>query len=1542
MSHISSKLGITTPIAQKLFDFGQLGRKIVDKIAGRSRPDRPKISEDRSRGRLVAKGRAAGRDTNLAGMQRAAVAKRPRPQATSVSNPVPSPKAQQSLQTQAFAHRKAVLERHGAVLPPLQLSTPEPIGERPLPKTQSPKTPHQKLDEATLAVKSLRTALGELARREQQARSDVGLGLATAGKEEDLLGERNALGDKIKTLLDGVTAQMRDPEMGEEIQTAFASLRRQLVSAALFAEYPQILTSVTTPFAGMLPEQDLGSLPPMLRQNLTTLHREAGRFLASCNEFGCLRGGETGPRSPVAGLERLIGTLEFDGSNRRALTEPQQRVLDYLKDLKTAVDLRATALSTMQSVGRLQDWIEADKSRPNPGLSRLFREFSQYGTVFRDAASDAPADRLNALKVIDSLTSLFADRNVPALFRTEHPGVKDLLKALKIAHFEEMAIGTFLSGLPRNDDVVAGFLNDVDQLEDRAVLTGKPVTIADLEKIAPQTLRDGLAKLKTDVEKAVVLHEAYDDQFRRIERVLGHDKAGAYHGAVFLRMGVPRGAGETAQIGYPLRLADNLAKLGKENPEAAFMVAGLAHLEHQLAKLEKDVIGRKEYANIEIDRYDHERIMTLAGVTTENMRALGYSEAVATEFPARMLKLSRAGFRNVEELDRHIEALRSDADKVFSDRSVQSMLSSFKGDSAAAIGREMRLQAFTEASGLGGGVQPEGKRVDATLSHVSPTVVEGFKAIVSSLDLALRPDGELPTDLTVSHRLFEKVESDIETLLLARDQIDTRESEARQALAQASKPGQGLDIDVNPDRPAGLRSAKVVLRVLELDEEIRTLIRLGVPEARIAEVRQKRDQELDTLRGYDVATMRRPWRSKLAAAVSKRSAVPDLDTLRSLKAHAERIVFIREGAKAERGALDQRLAPLTELRHELAAVRRNLDPTAMGTAEQMIRAAVLAHWPGSNVTETVKSGRVVDDYEPILHRAAIEKTLKSWGLDVETFAPEISMTLNGTLGRHDLKAWAEERRPIDPETKLIAGPDTRSRGRKIADGFKAFRRETFSSQGFTDALGWLANKKQMDADFQREVLAEMTTLKDGDKYDLKAGTKLSVTTGKIPVEPSATAGIRAKFAGSKLAGLVIERGGDGWKVTGRSGFQGQAGVDLVADKKFGDAFSMGASVGVEGTFGYLGGYTETFPDTPSGRQAFVKLLTALVNGDRPSPEIFEEVSDAARHREFSRKGGVVGKGYLKAELTRSPFGSDGDMFEDHEVKGKKSGAGNKVGIGFTAGLELSAFLSGKGKTTKSFNKSVYETETELTGSIGANAQLYVKVPTGLGALCNKIATETHLQEHADDRFSEVSSKDKTGKGLYDVGSGTANEGLINWELASSLVRTKKTKLEFARANTEQGEERLTKSEIVQRTNLKLGADLATLGVGSKDLADRLANDTEFRRGYEGLKAFMGVNDSLQITYAVRPQILQTFNDTMRNADLVAEQSPFAAVMMRRKAAKLLDDLDNYEVSKVTIWSKDVQKDTVNRGNALLIKLDLIAEVGHEESQVVWKPPARKT
>lgn len=1540
MSSISSKAGLTTPFFQKSIDFGRLKNKIADAIAGRSRPDRPKISENRDRGKLIAKSKTAGR-TNLGGMQRAAAQKLAKKKEA-------EKKAGTNTGDTARVHPTP--KRKAQVLAPTRQKPSGP------PKKDVPLNPKQKFEKAQTDVAMLRGHLAELGRAQEKARSDVGLGLTSGGREGDLIGKRDKVAKEVKTLLDQVSAQIKDPATDGETKKGLMTLRSQLLSAMVSVEFPQVLEHVAKPFDAPLPK-GIEHLPSRVPSDIPTqdqvrrLDKDAKEMMAKFDDFGCLRPGESLAGRTSADLDQAITSLEFEGetSNRRDLTPEQQQVLGHLKDLKAALDFRAEMHAIVGSADKLQSWIEADKTRPNPGLSRLFREFTQYGSVFHDASSSKPSDRLNALQTVGGLVELFADKNVPALFRTEHPGVKSLMTSLRTAHLEEQAVRTFLDKLPKGRDPVRVFLSDVD----KHVNSGKPLTIAELQKIAPKSIDDMLTNLKADVAKAVQLHESYDDQFRRVERILGHDKAGLYRGAVFLQMGQPTGGHvQTDRNGpsnpvpsnrrpvdsvvFESRAIKDLKKLGEDNPEAAFMVAGLAFLEHQLATVEKNVIGRKEYDNIQIETYDHARVMAFAGVTPERMQKLGYAPDVAASLPERMYKLSKAGFRTAEELDKSIQELMDDASKIFTDRSVQSIMSSFKEDSAAAIGREIRLETFTEVHGIGGGVVQNGGRVDASLTHESLAVVEGYNRIAKSINNSLRTGADIPIETTTAGQVFREVDRQLEDTLLERDKIDNRETQARKDLVEASKEGSTLGIDVNPDRPAGLRSAKVVQEVLRLDGERKALERIGVTKGSTVDKLDKAiDTLLEKLRGYDTTTMRRPWHAKLFPLLKDK---PDIDKLRGLSGVADKIVFVREGADAERKKIDERLPALTELRGELAAQRRTTDPTAFGTAEQMIRSAILAHWPGSNVTESVGSGRVVDGYEPMLHRDAIEKTLKSWGLDTEVFGPEISMALGGTLTRHDLKAWAEERRPIDPNTLLISGPDTRSIPKKLAESFVSFLRETFSKQGVKDAVGWLVNKKEMDADFQRDILAQMTTLKDGDKYDLKAGFKVSGTTGKIPVEPSATLGIRGKLAGSKISNLVIERGGDGWKITGRSGFQVQGGVDVVADHKLTDNLALGGSLGVEGTYGYLGGSAFTFPDTVAGRDAFARLLTALVNGERPSPEIFEHTNDAARQKEHARKGGVVGKGYFKAELTTSPFGTDGDMFHDNDVKGKKSGASNKVGIGFTAGLDATAFLSGKGKTTKSFNKITRETETELSGSLGASAQFYAKVPTGLGALSNAIATSTGLQKEVDQSFNETDAKGNQ-KGLYDVGSGTANENLLNWELSTSLVRTKKTKQEFSRANSEGGEERLTKSEIVQRTSLTLGADIATIGVGSKDLADRLATDTDFRSDYEALKKFMGVNDSLQLTYSVKPEIMERFNDMMQVAH--EEAAPLASIMIRRAAAKLLDDMDNYEVSKVTVWSKDVQKDSVNRGNAMLMKLDFIAEVGHEESEVVWKVPPRK-
>ncbi len=121
----------------------------------------------------------------------------------------------------------------------------------------------------------------------------------------------------------------------------------------------------------------------------------------------------------------------------------------------------------------------------------------------------------------------------------------------------------------------------------------------------------------------------------------------------------------------------------------------------------------------------------------------------------------------------------------------------------------------------------------------------------------------------------------------------------------------------------------------------------------------------------------------------------------------------------------------------------------------------------------------------------------------------------------------------------------------------------------------------------------------------------------------------------------------------------------------------------------------------------------------------------------------------------------------------------------------------------------------------------------------------------------------------------------------------------------------------------------------------IGREPALRRDFDALKRAVGNEDALQITYELKSDHVRRVNDMLSIAeDLAGNGRGLAAFALRRKVGDILDDDEAYEVRKVTVLTKTSQKEMANRGNAILVSFDIVAETGMERAQVVWKVPAK--
>src|SRR5262249_48856365 len=152
----------------------------------------------------------------------------------------------------------------------------------------------------------------------------------------------------------------------------------------------------------------------------------------------------------------------------------------------------------------------------------------------------------------------------------------------------------------------------------------------------------------------------------------------------------------------------------------------------------------------------------------------------------------------------------------------------------------------------------------------------------------------------------------------------------------------------------------------------------------------------------------------------------------------------------------------------------------------------------------------VEGFDAAARRGEIAALLQGWGCDLDLFAPEIDAALARPIGLAELRQWQDEtarQRPLRPPAEPGAG-SRRSR-----------RREAIGVGG-----------REPDRRIRKQLLGLLETLQEGDKIGLKAGRRVTLDSGKIPVEPSGVLGGRARLAAARLGQFEVELGSEGYKL----------------------------------------------------------------------------------------------------------------------------------------------------------------------------------------------------------------------------------------------------------------------------------------------------------------------------------------------------------------------------------------------------------------------------
>ena len=1203
----------------------------------------------------------------------------------------------------------------------------------------------------------------------------------------------------------------------------------------------------------------------------------------------------------------LLQTAPKDGGKTVDLHKEHDKLARQLTDMRTAF---------------------AGKPDVAEQVTGAFLKALSETTVGRDKGLDAGTK----LEVFQQLTQALSKGDVSVgkipLLRTDDPGVGKLLSGLRSEHYANDAARNFLLTL----DPVAE-KNLLTDLQGRDKLQGgigelKTMDAAELRKVLPERLHADFDKAVGLGRAAAKLRDEFEDQRTRTARALGSDNMHLAESSVLLKA---KGARIVSEKGLSTTASDSqidrdLKLLAKTNKEGSFQVARLALMMEKLAEAEETALGRNQFGLNTNEKFDATAILQITGVREKDIEAMGYSlDEVGGSFQKNMERLGKAGFEDVGQVKDVMTRMRG-AKAVLENRGVQANLHADFQNQTTAVGKILQKEISADALEMVGA-----KLGDDLDKDPGVALKQAMTGIASSIHTALfKTETGEASDLA---DLLDGLQTDIQMLDkglgdLAKDLTDVEKEITRQQGLLAFATGDSGKIDTK--NPSGLHSAKLILKALQLDDRIQNLPDGLMKDAYIAE----RDQTLKELKGFDEKALKRTWTGK---SPFSRAEPPTIQQLKGLEAQAKAIVYIRETGPAKMEEIREKMTEYGIVRDGLMAERREVAPRLFNAMDRLVHLAVASKIPYDQAPNTVKDA-FNPSYDMSGKRDEIVALLQDWGVDTDAFAVEIDQAIMTPITGKTLDSWRVDagRGSFDQllETGFVSN-EPKSTKSKFGD---------FAMAG----LMMIANKSRITSQARLELESMVEALPKNSKFDLSSGTEISLNSGRIPVEPTATVTVRGRLSGSVFKSMVIETGSNGEiKLTGMLGGTVKGGVDVQAAL---DPFKMtnsevkilgggkvearvGAELSVDGGYEGARGFQISFPPGEEGRKAAIEAILKLTERQKPSAEIFEQANDVASFKRHKGEGGVKAQLFAMGGAFWQPGGNDGDMFgDDIDDPNYKSGASNKHGLGGIAQLEARGGIGGKSEITTSLDKTTVKTETSNFVSIGGKVTAYAQTFSALGMASNAIMTGSGAQQGMDQQFDKDGSSKVEGS--WTGGSATVPYELINVSAETKVNNIYKKKLEFAVVGTE-SREVLAKAEMKELTD---GINTPTIhhlvASFSDDMLDKLKSD-KVKAGQvrEMLNEITrrGLSSSLvEVTYNIKPEKLALANDLFREADLAQESGDKSTARKLMAAAQnIVDSRDNYTPAKISLIDKTGAKDVANRGMAILGRVDIVSNVGTE-------------
>lgn len=958
--------------------------------------------------------------------------------------------------------------------------------------------------------------------------------------------------------------------------------------------------------------------------------------------------------------------------------------------------------------------------------------------------------------------------------------------------------------------------------------------------------------------------------------------------------------------------------------DVIILFARVATFERKTLALENELFGLYPNLDTSEPRYDPEKPLEQLGISNAALKKLGVPietrDPITGQPPDNVKKvldsveqMAKQGIRGFSDAENAIAMISKVSKLVLKSELTHDMIRHYEGESARAVGQHLLAELLKDADA---GYRKERGLPPGTAAPTvgDPIVVKAFQQRTLDVELSYK---SLKTDGTVDEtrfdrlkgqaRSFARIEGYVVDAYRESVSVDERVAEKRKLLETK---GKDLGLDLDPSSPRGLRSAKALLTALR---EHDLFVRYGT-----SGPRERRDAALESLKGFDLDTMRRPWHAKMKAAFGggDRFEIASMSPqkLEDLRSIAEAIVFLREDGPKLKDLAVNDVKIYSAMLDERAAARRKDNPAAIRTVNDMVRLAGLNEWRTRKSDFEVTGGRLKEGFNPADPdvRQKIEKTLTGWGLDLEAFRPEIDEVVHSRMTVDDLLQWAKDTNWSDATIERYRQEHPKTFSREgVASAFKSVL-HAFTPDG-------LMHRSAMDADTRDSLISLLTAFQEGDKLDLKSGQKITLDSGKIPVEPSGLAGLKAKLSGSHIAQFEVERGSDGLKLHLRSGFGGTIGLEAIVGKKFkfGDNAEarLDCSAGFEAGGSKLTGVSITFENSEKGVKALVDLVGKMIDGGKASIGDLSGATDVGRGSEGRSRIATNAQG-----VGRLAVGGKGP-----ELSGKK----DTLGVGVSGQVGITLARGTKTNVSTSNNETTYKGEIEYSLAVNSGLNFYANLYNPMNMGTGALAGVSGGQKTADGHFG----KDADDKSLYDISSNVQSTDLLGVGISTSLSFTDKWKQVTDPAGF------FTKSEKVRQSNVVQSRweAFAVAGNEVEKLLKKPGNE-ELAGNFRALMDLAGPGDFVQVTFGLKKDDMEKANAFVRMARQARAEGRKEEAANFLKFAQAIVDNGAYVPEKIAIVKTSVQKSEVANVNARWIRWDTIAEGKSEHTEVTLKFP----